>query len=980
MAAIIQINGGTGGVSNDNVTLGLSVSLYSVDVATTYSYAIVSQPAGPTDALATPTQRAASFTASKEGSYLLLLTVDDGLPTESSQQLIVAVRELETGDRVPAIGETTENSANDGWANPVDAILRRVTQFTEAGVQPGVAAESLTVGDVVYAGNVYTLAAGLPGERVVASWSQAHADIAAEVQGVFGVVVGSVLGGSITADDVITVQTTGLYQGVPFGSAPNVGNPVFISDAAGLSLTQGTIKRQIGTVCDVGASTYDVMVGPAPAELASQNLYARTYYVSTDGSDVVGDGSMLDPFASPQKAQDVALVDYPTDWVSVEIGPGNYAGNLTIEKWNIVFHGSGSRPETQATKLIGTVTVTPDAATQKFNDVIGLDRLFIAPPSAGGGAALYVTGTGAFSVVVTDCYLTTNSAGATATVFVEPSNAIRPRVTINDCIITVQTAGPDIVYLDRGDVRVSNVQALFGSTVPSGSAGKGFVVANNASLFADRLLLDIQTLGPAIQVTGSLAGTKLTLSSSSVTLSDASCSHAISATNSSAGQLAAFAWNCVFGIANAASRIINGTGSLGTNIAMVGQLSSIFGTVGGLGSTVTRLDMSPGVMAYTNASYPAPSGLTPPEASSSIAVSPGVGGGFSQFLGQNSSGTAQSPGLRLVGGSNTGVGSGGDARLVSGESTTGESAVVSASGATPSTGGAVAIVAGLGPTGGAIFITAGQGNTTLGGDVTITAGQSGAGVGGLVSITAGQGNGSDGGTASLRSGAGTNGGDATIRSGSGISGNGGVTYADGGFGTIDGGGVIVRGGAAGTGWGGSVAIEGGASAGERGGNVYVKGGDSTGSGASPDGGSVEIDAGTGQTNGHVRAGATNAEYVVLGRSGKAVITDGVNVETAAYQAVVGGTTIPVTTPTIILNPVSPVTMTATPTLQTSGIATGTRVSLIGGANATTLQRESALAGSKLRLTNSNHVVNQYDVLELIFDGSFWLEIAFANNS
>jgi hypothetical protein len=32
------------------------------------------------------------------------------------------------------------------------------------------------------------------------------------------------------------------------------------------------------------------------------------------------------------------------------------------------------------------------------------------------------------------------------------------------------------------------------------------------------------------------------------------------------------------------------------------------------------------------------------------------------------------------------------------------------------------------------------------------------------------------------------------------------------------------------------------------------------------------------------------------------------------------------------------------------------------------------------MTANNHVVNQYDVLELIFDGSFWREIAFANNS
>jgi hypothetical protein len=919
MAAIIQINSGTPGVSDDNLPLGALVTLTSVDTALhSYTWAIVSQPEGPNDNIIGVGQ-IVTFTPTKEGSYLVKLTVDFGYPSQDSQQLIAAVRELETGDRIPAIGETTENSVNDGWANPVDAILQRVTRFTEAGVQPGVAAESMVVGDVVYAGDVYTLAAGLPGARVVANWSKAHADVAAEVQGVFGVVAGSVNGGSIAADDVITVQTTGLVQGVPFGSAPSVGDSVYISDAAGLALTPGTIKRQIGTVCAVGASTYDVMVGPAPAELAVPDLFAQTYFVATSGSDVTGDGSIANPFSTPQKAHDVAIIDYPTDWVSVEIGPGSYVGDLTIEKWNIVFHGSGSRPETQATKLLGVVTVTPDAATQKFNDVIGLDRLYVEYSSILGGApALYVTGTGAFSVVVTDCYLTTNSASATATVFVEPANAIRPRVTFNDCIITVQTAGPDIVAIDKGDVRMSNAQLLFGSGVSSGSVGKGITVAADASLFADRLLLDMQTLGPAIEVTGGLAGTKLTLSNSAITLSNASCSHAISATNSSAGQLAVFAWNCVFGIGNAASKIINGTGSLGTNIVMVGQLSSLFGTVGGLGSTVTRLDMSPGVLAYTNASYPAPSGLTPPTGSSSIPVSPGIGGGFSQFLAQDSSGAPQSPGLRLVAGSNTGAGQGGDARLIGGESTTGEGAYVSASGATPTVGGAVAIGAGLGPLGGAVSITAGQGDTT------------------------------DGGTASLTAGSGAV--------------NGGLATISGGAGAAVGGAAGLQGGAGGTGNGGA---------------AVVVGGDSSGGG---NGGAAALDAGIGATNGNVAVGTIRAEQVALGRSGKDVLTQGVNVETATTYAPVAGTTIPVTTPTIILNPAAPVTMTATPTLQTAGIATGTRVSLIGGANATTLQRVGTLAGSALRMTANNHVVNQYDVLELIFDGSFWREIAFVNNS
>ena len=1033
MAAIIRINGGTPGLSDDNVTIGSSVSLYSVDAATTYQWAIVSQPAGPTDALVTPTQRAASFTASKEGSYLLLLTVDDGLPTESSQQLIAAVRELETGDRVPAIGETTENSANDGWANPVDAILRRVTQFTEAGVQPGVAAESLTVGDVVYAGDVYTLAAGLPGERVVANWSKAHADVPSEVQGVFGVVAGSVNGGSIAASDVITVQTTGLYQGVPFGSAPSVGDPVYISDAAGLALTQGTIKRQIGTVCAVGASTFDVMVGPAPAELATATLYAKTYWVSTAGSDVVGDGSIINPFATPQKAHDVAIIDYPTDWVSVEIGPGSYVGSLTIEKWNIVFHGSGSRPETQATKLLGVVTVTPDAATQKFNEVVGLDRLYVEPPSVGGVAALYVTGTGAFSVVVTDCYLTTASASATATVFVEPSNAIRPRVTINDCIISVQTAGPDIVVIDKGDVRVSNVQALFGSAVSSGSAGRGFVVNNDASLFADRLLLDVQTIGPAIEVTGSLAGTKLTLSGSSITLSYATCSHGISVTNSSAGQLAAFVWNTVFGVTNLASKAIFGSGSVGTNIVNAAQLSYIFGTSSAIGSAVTLLGMtgdvaggdlsgnlpsptvaklqgravsatapssgevlgwngsawapttnsaSPtgsagGVLGYTSSTYPNPSGLAP-TSGTDIPVA-GAAGTSTRFKTDDSSGATQSTGIRLSAGTNSGSGRGGDARLVGGGSGSSDASVLIAYGASNTVGGAAEIAAGFGPIGGDVTLTAGLGNTTLGGDVTITAGESGAGVGGLVSITAGQGNGGDGGTASLRSGAGTNGGDATITSGSGLSGNGGVTYAQGGAGTIDGGGVVVRGGGAGTGNGGSVAIEGGASTGERGGSVSVTGGDSTGMGAAPDGGSVEIDAGTGQTNGHVRAGATNAEYVSLGRSGKDVIVNGRNVSTTNAITPVAATPITVASSVILLSNAGAVDLgTANATIQTSGITAGTRVTFIqNGAGTTTFRRGGS---TLLKLSAASHAVAQYHTLELIYSGAFWCEIAFANNN
>lgn len=270
--AQIKINS----VSGSNVALPLNtlVTLSNNDNTgvLTWEWTILSQPAGTADVLSSLSTSTTSFTPKKEGSYLIRLVVNKGLAGESTNQVVAAVKELETLTRIPAAGETIEVDSDNGWANAaVSSILQRVTRLTDNGVMVGQASTALTAFDVVKISDTATLASGLPGQRKVPVFAKALATDLQAMNEALAVVISGVDGtGSVSSGALARASVLGIISGVNLTTAGQaVGTPVYVSDTARLSFTAGTNSRHLATVAkETSAGIYDLLVAGTMLESA----------------------------------------------------------------------------------------------------------------------------------------------------------------------------------------------------------------------------------------------------------------------------------------------------------------------------------------------------------------------------------------------------------------------------------------------------------------------------------------------------------------------------------------------------------------------------------------------------------------------------------------------------------------------------------------------------------------------------------------
>jgi hypothetical protein len=369
-------------------------------------------------------------------------------------------------------------------------------------------------------------------------------------------------------------------------------------DVSGLSDDATVIGLQ-GKLFDGTPADGQVPVFDADADAwvfgASNAVASHTFYVAVDGSNTTGNGSLTAPFATVTKALEAADELTVGARVAIELLPGTYSENVVITRYNTILRGLQANSRGLSHKIAGCVTVECDSATQKNNDVVAIQGLFIEPPSSSTDAAVHVTGSGLFSVLIDNCYLTTlNGDGSANALLVDNDNVGRVRVSVSNSTLTIQEGGPDIVSFEHGDGRMNSCELYFGSTVDADTVSGAIVIDNAASLFADRLLIDVSSINEAVHVTGGTNWPKLTISNSSINNRyNGANSHCIYMDISSPATPALFSWQNAFTTRNSnASAIINNTGTAPA-LVVHGQTTFAPNDAGLIYSKVTNCTLAP---------------------------------------------------------------------------------------------------------------------------------------------------------------------------------------------------------------------------------------------------------------------------------------------------------------------------------------------------------------------------------------------------
>lgn len=213
---------------------------------TSYLWQIVDQPPGASDSLSSTSVINPQFTPRKEGTYLLNLIVNLGQGDEARQTAVVGVRQLKTGTRVPAAGETDE-AGTRGHAGHVNELLQLIARIrADPHLIVAQAVSTINRNSVVRFPGLATLKTGLPGQESILTCDIAQANAGYITVDPLGLCVGGIdgLGNSVPAGQLALIKMMGLVT--LSGLSGTAQALVYVSNTGSLALSPGTNSRRVG--------------------------------------------------------------------------------------------------------------------------------------------------------------------------------------------------------------------------------------------------------------------------------------------------------------------------------------------------------------------------------------------------------------------------------------------------------------------------------------------------------------------------------------------------------------------------------------------------------------------------------------------------------------------------------------------------------------------------------------------------------------
>lgn len=214
------------------------------------------------------------------------------------------------------------------------------------------------------------------------------------------------------------------------------------------------------------------------ANRISNIRFEYEYYVSKNGNDSTGNGSIEKPYLTIGTAITAANSESDSIGVVINIGPGQYGENLTIVKPNIVLKGTIDG-DTKISRINGRVTINPRSSSGgMYSNYYTLENISIISSTTN---VLEYTGSHTGSLFLKNCMLYTSTAGVKGLVF---TNTTGMKVNVFRTSINIASGGnSNAIYTEAGSEVTGSFYNcnIYGRTVASISINGSSNIAFNYS-------------------------------------------------------------------------------------------------------------------------------------------------------------------------------------------------------------------------------------------------------------------------------------------------------------------------------------------------------------------------------------------------------------------------------------------------------------------------------------------------------------------